>query len=171
MQQSQPMLPDLPEESSMDLLLWRHAEAEDGIPDVKRKLTKRGEKQAQQMAEWINKHAPKDLRILASPAVRCQQTAKALGRPFETDKRLGTDSDVSTLLAAAGWPDGGTGSKGNCTVLIVGHQPTLGQTAALLLSGSEAYWSVKKGAVWWFSNRTRQGETQTVLRAMIPPNL
>ena len=50
MQQSQPMLLDLPEESAMDLLLWRHAEAEDGIPDLKRKLTKRGEKQAQQMS-------------------------------------------------------------------------------------------------------------------------
>ena len=154
----------------MDLLLWRHAEAEDGIPDLKRKLTARGEKQAQQMAEWINKHAPKNLRILASPALRCQQTAKALGLPFETDKRLGTDGNVSTLLAAVNWPDGGKDTKGNCAVLVVGHQPTLGQTAALLLSGEEAYWSVKKGAVWWFSNRTRQGESQTVLRAVIPPD-
>ncbi len=34
----------------MDLLLWRHAEAEDGTPDLKRKLTPRGEKQARQMA-------------------------------------------------------------------------------------------------------------------------
>ncbi len=162
---------DLPEETRMDLLLWRHAEAEDGIPDLKRKLTARGEKQAQQMAEWINKHGPKNLRIIASPALRCQQTAKALGLPFETDKRLGTDGDVSTLLAAVNWPDGGKDAKGNSAVLVVAHQPTLGQTAALLLSGEEAYWSVKKGAVWWFSNRTRQGESQTVLRAMIPPDL
>ena len=155
----------------MDLLLWRHAEAEDGIPDLKRKLTARGEKQAQQMAEWINKHAPKNLRILASPALRCQQTAKALGLTFETDKRLGTDGNVSNLLAAVNWPDGGKDTKGTSAVLVVGHQPTLGQTAALLLSGEEAYWSIKKGAVWWFSNRTRQGDSQTVLRAVIPPDL
>lgn len=116
------------------------------------------------------KHAPKNLRILASPALRCQQTAKALDLPFETDKRLGTDSNVSTLLAAVNWPDGGKDSKGNSAVLVVGHQPTLGQTAALLLSGEEAYWSIKKGAVWWFSNRTRQGESQMVLRAVIPPD-
>ena len=147
----------------MDLLLWRHAEAEDGIPDAKRKLTARGEKQARQMAAWIRQHAPQNLHIIASPAVRCQQTAQALERPFDTDPRLGTGSDVADLLAAAGWPDGGLGK---CrTVLVVGHQPTLGRTAALLLSGTEANWTIKKGALWWFSNRTRRGETQTVLKA------
>ena len=148
----------------MDLLLLCHAEAEDGFPDSKRKLTARGEKQAAQMAEWLKKHAPKNLCILGSPAVRCQQTANALGLPFETDKRLGTDSNAVNLLAAIGWPEG----KGAPSILVVGHQPTIGRTAALLLSGSEANWSIKKGAVWWFTNRTRLGETQAVLRAAMP---
>ena len=147
----------------MDLLLWRHAEAEDGIPDAKRKLTPRGEKQARQMAAWIRQHAPQNLRVIASPAVRCQQTAQALERPFDTDPRLGTGSDVADLLAAAGWPDGGSGKSR--TVLVIGHQPTLGRTAALLLSGTEADWTIKKGALWWFSNRIRRGEMQTVLKA------
>ncbi len=151
----------------MDLLLWRHAEAEDGIPDLKRRLTVRGEKQAAQMAGWITKHAPKDLRIVVSPATRCQQTAKALGLPFETDKRLGTDSNAANLLAAVGWPEGGKEGA----VLVVGHQPTLGQTAALLLAGTEDDWSIKKGAVWWFSNRTRNSETQTVLRSATSADL
>ena len=149
----------------MDLLLWRHAEAEDGIPDAKRKLTPRGEKQARQMAAWIRQHAPQNLRVIASPAVRCQQTAQALERPFDTDPRLGTGSDVADLLAAAGWPDGG---HGQCrAVLIVGHQPTLGRTAALLLSGTEANWLINKAAIWWFSNRTRRGETQNVLKSVL----
>jgi phosphohistidine phosphatase len=155
------------QETQMDLLLWRHAEAEDGTPDLKRKLTARGEKQAQQLAAWLAAHAPKKLRILSSPAVRCQQTAKALGLDFATDKRLGTDSNAANLLAAVGWPDGG--EEGCSAVLVVGHQPTLGQTAALLLADTGADWSIKKGALWWFSTRTRQGETQTVLRAVIPP--
>ena len=150
----------------MDLLLWRHAEAEDGFPDLKRKLTVRGEKQAAQMAEWLKKHAPKNLRILVSPALRCQQTAEALVLPFETDRHLGTDGNAANLLTAAGWPDGGKAA----TVLVVGHQPTLGQTAALLLSGTEDDWTIKKGAVWWFSNRTRNTETQTVLRAVLSPD-
>ena len=153
----------------MDLLLWRHAEAEDGIPDLKRKLTARGEKQAQQMADWLHEHAPKKLRILVSPAVRCQQTAKALGLPFETDKRLGTDSNVANLLTAIGWPHGGEEKKGNSAVLVVSHQPTLGETASLLLAGEKAFWTIKKGMVWWFSIHTRQGESQTVLRGVISP--
>ena len=153
----------------MNLLLWRHAEAEDGIPDTKRKLTARGEKQARQLAEWIKKHAPKNLRIVASPAVRCQQTAQALGLPFETDKRLSTYSNVSSLLAAVGWPEGCKGK--DTAVLVVGHQPMLGQTAALLLSGDEADWTIKKAALWWFTNQRRQGETQTILKAVIPAEL
>jgi len=161
-------MPTFAEETFMDLLLWRHAEAEQGSPDAKRKLTARGEKQAAQMGEWLRKNAPKNLLVVASPALRCQQTARALGVAFETDARLGTGGNVSTLLAAIGWPDGGDAKGGHRAVLVVGHQPTLGQAAALLLSGEEAPWTIKKGALWWFSNRTRQGETQTVLRAAIP---
>jgi len=148
----------------MDLLLWRHAEAEEGPVDLKRKLTARGEKQARQMADWLKAHAPKQLRILVSPAIRAQQTAKALGLPFETVAQLGPTASVPDLLAAIGWPDG----ERSGAVLIVGHQPVLGRLASLLLAGQEAEWTVKKGAVWWFSNRVRQGETQTVLRAVVP---
>lgn len=170
MQQSPVSMQPLAEkETQMDLLLWRHAEAEDGLPDLKRKLTTRGEKQAQQIAEWLKQHAPKKLRILTSPALRCQQTARALGLEFAIDKRLATDSNAPHLLATVGWPDGG--EDGNGAVLVVGHQPVLGQTAALLLSGEETDWTIKKGALWWFSNRTRRGETQTVLRAVIAPDL
>ena len=153
----------------MDLLLWRHAEAEDGIPDMKRKLTPRGEKQAQQMAVWLKAHVPENLRIVVSPAKRCQQTAEALGLPFTTEPRLEPGNSVNDLLAAVDWPDGGGATRH--AVLVVGHQPTLGRTAALLLSGSEAYWSIKKGSVWWFSHKTRLGEPQTVLRAVAPPEL
>lgn len=152
------------EGTKMDLLLWRHAEAEDGPIDLKRRLTPRGEKQADAMAKWIRAHAPKGLRILASPAVRTQQTAAALGLPFETLSALKPNTNVADVLAACGWPDGST--YGNA-VLVVGHQPTLGQVAALLLGGHEAEWSIKKGAVWWLTKRVRQGDGQVVLRGVI----
>lgn len=149
----------------MDLLLWRHAEAEDGDEDLKRRLTERGEKQARTMAAWILAHRPKDLRIIVSPAVRTQQTAEALGLPFETHRKIGPDACVSELIAASGWP------TASGSVLIVGHQPSLGRMASLLLAGHEAEWSIKKGALWWLSNRVRRTEAQTVLRAMIPVEL
>lgn len=149
----------------MDLLLWRHAEAEDGEDDLRRLLTERGRKQAQVMAGWIRNRQPKDLRIIVSPAIRTQQTAEALQLPFETHRKIGPDACVSELIAASGWPQGGG------AVLIVGHQPSLGRLASLLLAGQEAEWSIKKGALWWLSNRVRRNETQTVLRAVLPVEL
>ena len=149
----------------MDLLLWRHAEAEDGDDDLARALTDRGEKQARSMAASICAHRPKDLRILVSPAVRTQQTAEALKLPFETHRKIGPDACVSELIAASGWP------QASGAVLIIGHQPSLGRMASLLLAGQEADWTIKKGALWWLSNRVRRSETQTVLRAVIPAEL
>jgi phosphohistidine phosphatase len=156
----------------MELLLWRHAEAVDGNvgrPDLERRLTARGEKQARHIAGWLRQHYQKQLRILVSPAVRCQQTAHTLALPFDIEARIGTSATVDDLLAAARWPDGSGAHGGG--VLLIGHQPTLGRLAALLLSGQEADWSFKKGALWWFSNRTREGETRAVLKAVIGPDL
>ena len=163
---------DRAQETRFELLLWRHAEAEDGFPDATRRLTPRGEKQAQRMARWILAHAPKNLRIVVSPATRCQQTAATLGLPFETDQRLSTSGNVADLLAVAGWPVGAAKADDSQAraVLIVGHQPTLGRTAARLLSGQEAEWSVKKGAVWWLTNRTHLCSSQTQLRTVLAPD-
>ena len=149
----------------MELILWRHAEALDTLPDATRRLSGRGERQAAQMAQWLKPRLPKNTRILASPATRCQQTVQTLGLEFETSRLLSTDASVADLIAASDWPSSGG------AVLIVGHQPTLGRLAALLLSGQEAEWTVKKGAVWWFSNRVREGETQTVLRTCLGTDL
>lgn len=152
----------------MDLILWRHAEAEEaaaGLPDGKRRLTARGEKQAHDMAKWLRARLPKKTRILVSPATRTQQTAHALALPFEVEPKIAVGADAADLIAAADWPEH------SGAVLLVGHQPTLGRLAALLLSGSEADWSVKKGAVWWFSKRSREGRDQTVLRAVVNPEM
>jgi phosphohistidine phosphatase len=149
----------------MDLILWRHAEAEDGLPDAGRKLTDKGQKQAKQMANWLKSRLPQHTRILVSPATRAQQTAGALGSEFETVKEVGLAANTVALLTKAGWPD----TQG--AVLIVGHQPTLGQIAAFLLSGEEQDWNIKKGAVWWISNRVRQGDMQTVLRCALAPDM
>lgn len=152
-------------EATMDILLWRHAEAEDGMHDAKRRLTERGRKQAKQVARWLRKRLPPGARILSSPAVRAVQTAEALALPFEIMEKLGTGAGATSLLGAVGWPHAGG------TVVVVGHQPTLGRAAAMLLTGDAADWSVRKGALWWFSRRLRNGEVETVLRAVIAPDL
>lgn len=151
----------------MDLILWRHAEAEEGnsaLPDHKRRLTARGEKQARQVARWLHQHLPRKRKVLVSPAERTQQTAHALELAYEIEPRLGVGASATEVLTAAGWP------HHSGAVLIIGHQPTLGRVAALLLGGVEADWSIKKGGVWWFANRVRNDETGTVLRAVLNPD-
>jgi phosphohistidine phosphatase len=149
----------------MDLILWRHAEAEDSFPDMQRKLTGKGERQAEKMAAFLAAHLPQETRILVSPARRTQQTAQALGVPFTTEPALAPGTSALNLLKAANWPDG------EGCVVIVGHQPVLGEVAALLLTGKADYWSVKKGAVWWFSLRQREEYSSTALRLVISPDL
>jgi phosphohistidine phosphatase len=135
----------------MDLILWRHADAEDGTgapsDDMKRRLTQRGERQASRIALWLHRQMPDGLRILVSPAVRAQRTAAKLERQFTVLDSIGPDARGKDLLAASGWPDA------RRTVLLVGHQPALGELASLLLTGREAPWTIRKGSVWWLRNR------------------
>jgi phosphohistidine phosphatase len=149
----------------MDLILWRHADAEDGVPDLERRLTARGRKQAARAAEWLLQRLPARFSLIASPAVRAQQTAQTLGMPIRTDKTLAPGAAPEALLAAAGWPD----HKG--AVVIVGHQPDLGRAVAQLVTGAARSCSIKKGGLWWVSNRVRDEQAQIVVRAVMSPDL
>ncbi|HXU92228.1 MAG TPA: phosphohistidine phosphatase SixA [Gallionella sp.] len=147
----------------MDLILWRHTEAEDGAPDLERKLTPKGVKQAEKIAAFLRQHMPDDARILVSPATRTQQTVATLTDHFTLAPTIGPGASAHAILQAARWPDAGG------TVLVVGHQPTLGEVAAQLL-GCDAYsLSMKKGALWWFSYREREGQPPVTLRLVISP--
>ncbi|RZI42999.1 histidine phosphatase family protein [Herbaspirillum sp. HC18] len=134
----------------MDLILWRHADAEPGdpgMPDESRALTDKGRKQAKKMAEWLDRNLPENCRILTSPAVRTVQTVEALGRKFKTLRALATDASAEDILHAAKWPDSAE------PVLVVGHQPTLGQVASLVIGGIEQDWHLRKGSICWIASR------------------
>jgi len=152
----------------MDLIFWRHAEAEDwteGCDDLQRSLTSRGEKQAKRMASWLDRQLPEGTRVVSSPARRCEQTVMALGRKYKLRDELAPDATPDGLLAAAGWPN----SKS--VMLIVGHQPALGQAIALLLGMQQDSCPVRKGAVWWIRTRERDGDVQTVVVTVQAPEL
>lgn len=156
----------------MDLILWRHAEAEDGLPgeelsgrDMDRSLTQRGEKQALRMVAWLDRQLPEGTRILVSPARRCEQTALALGRKYKIRSELAPDATPAQLLELVQWP------AHKYPVLVIGHQPILGQTIALLLALKESECAVKKGALWWLRNRDRDGHSQTVVVTVQSPEV
>ena len=149
----------------MDLILWRHADAAPGSRDLERKLTARGRKQAEHVGAWLVAKLPGRYTVLVSPAKRARETADALAVRYKIVERLAPGAAPRHLLEDCGWP----AHKG--AVVVVGHQPDLGRLAALLVSGAEADWSVKKGGLWWLSNREREGETQVVVRAVLAPDL
>lgn len=152
----------------MELILWRHAEAEDGTPDIERALTDKGQRQAKNMAAWLktqltgNTH---DIRIIVSPAKRTQQTAQAFRRTFETSIEIDTKTTVDRMYAMTEWPDGET-------TIVVGHQPTLGELAQLLVPNLPNDLYFKKGAVWWFGHeKNLQGEIRPILRTVMYPSM
>jgi phosphohistidine phosphatase len=155
-----------------DLILWRHAEAEDlidnedaGGNDLSRRLTAKGEKQAARMATWLQQRLPDDTRVWSSPAVRTEQTVLALARKYRLSDQLRPDAGVDDLLQLAHWP------QLRHPVLVVGHQPTLGRVVSHLLGLAESECSFRKGAVWWLRQRERNGVLQTVLVTVQTPEL
>jgi phosphohistidine phosphatase len=144
----------------MALILWRHAEAEDGAPDEARALTVKGIKQAQRMAAWLKRRVRGPVTIMASPALRARQTAQAYGDDVETRDDLGMGASAARILKAAQWPDA------DGTVIVVGHQPALGAAAALAVTGKAAPWPIRKGAVWWL--RSTGGNPPLVVAVLAP---
>ena len=154
------------QEDGVDLILWRHGEARDGdgpVADADRELTARGLKHAEEMADWLRGQKLPKVTVLSSPTRRTLQTAQTLGLPVKVKAQLGIGASVADLLGAADWPDH------SGAIILVSHQQALGRLASLLLAGSEADWTIKKAGIWWFTNRVRHDETQTVLRAVQNP--
>ena len=148
----------------MELILWRHADAVDSLPDSERPLSDKGLKQAERMADFLRSRLPQHTRILVSPAKRAQQTALALTKHFITEPAIAPNCSAQALLKAANWP------RAEGSVLIVGHQPVLGAVAAKLLCTSASSLSVKKGAAWWLSSDNNEDDERATLRLLISPD-
>jgi len=153
----------------MDLILWRHADAEPGEPDEKRRLTAKGKKQARRAAEWLDSTLPNSARILVSPAVRAQQTAAFLAeishRKLKTIEELAPGASADEILEIVDWPN-----AGGC-VVVVGHQPALGRVASRLLANKDLPWTIKKAGLWWLQMRGSGGPPEIALRAVVNPDL
>lgn len=153
----------------MNLILWRHAEAEDALPggdDMARALNSQGEKQARRVAAWLDRQLPESTRVLSSPALRAKQTAAALERKFKLRDELAPDGTPTQLFDLVQWPDA------KPTFLVVGHQPMLGQVVAQLLGMQSGECSIRKGALWWLRRRVdRSGQPHVTVLAVVSPEL
>lgn len=158
-----------------NLILWRHAEAEDESisgKDIDRALTKRGHKDAVKMAQWLSQHLPANTQILCSPARRCMQTAIPLGDltglEVQVVEFLSVNSTVERIAKEI------VNADNHKTIVIIGHQPNLGYLITKLLGMNESNCVVKKGAVWWLRQRVldrgQKNALQTYLFAVQHPD-
>ncbi|MFM8655566.1 MAG: phosphohistidine phosphatase SixA [Chthoniobacterales bacterium] len=122
----------------MTLYLLRHAEAEAlAASDHARRLTPKGEDQAERTGKFCRRHDVVPEVILSSPVTRALQTAKIVQKSF-------SDSELIEVPWAACEMDPHTArdelrayAKLNA-VMLVGHQPDLGHLAATLLGCDNA---------------------------------
>jgi phosphohistidine phosphatase len=102
---------------------------------------------------------------VVSPARRCEQTALVLGRKYKIRPELAPGATPAQLLELVQWP------LSKSPILVIGHQPTLGQTSAQLLGLQALDCPVKKGALWWLRSRDRDGHSQTVVVTVQSPEV
>ena len=122
----------------MLLYLLRHADAESvRTTDAARELTPEGHRQAARVGAFCRQRGLRPELILASPYRRTVQTAAAVagaleGATVQTEPFLAsgmTPDGAFKELAAYGWAR---------SLLLVGHQPDIGQLAASLLGVTDA---------------------------------
>ena len=157
----------------MDLILWRHAEAvvaEDGEDDLSRPLTPKGERQATRIAQWLDRQLSDGTRILASPARRTEQTALALQRKFKFREELGPQSTAEAVLELVKWQAPFTQAPKQ-SILLVGHQPWMGDVITRLTHLPASACAVRKGAVWWLRARERNQQLQILVFSVINPEV
>ena len=118
----------------MKIYLLRHADAENTASnDAARALTEKGQSQAAQVGDFLERCGIKLSAILTSPYLRALQTAQAVARKYQAvplikEPRLGCGLSPETGLSII------QEYQKFDHVLIVGHQPDLGMLSAYLLT-------------------------------------
>lgn len=134
------------------LLLVRHAIAQDRdeafeqqLSDAERPLTKKGKRRMRRAAAGLRQITGQVERILSSPLLRAQQTAEILSIeypdcPVVLCDFLGPGQPIPSLIPLL------AEEANEGTLIVVGHEPDLGQLISLLLCGHiRATVCLKKG--------------------------
>jgi phosphohistidine phosphatase len=159
----------------MEIYLVRHGiaasrPAEGSMSDEERPLTPKGIKRTSQAAKGLLTLKPSIDEILTSPLLRACQTATILAKALELENRvaqieeLAPEGDHNALLTRlASYQE----SQG---VLLVGHQPSIGEIASLLLAGNNRLqFNFKKCAICCIEFDAVPAAGQGALNWMLAP--
>lgn len=156
-----------------DFFIWRHAEAEDTSPDMTRRLTSHGRRDAAKVAKALAPHL-RDGLVVSSPATRARETAEPLVEPsglrLEIEERLSPGAPIVQVVAALDAAIAGIADR-PVPLVFVGHQPWVGQLAHRLLVDADGDLGFRKAAAWWFVRKDRGGHAEWSLRTVFDPDL
>jgi phosphohistidine phosphatase len=144
----------------MEIYLVRHAEAverAEGLEDGTRWLTKKGRKALQKAACRLYKKMVRPEQIITSPLTRAVQTAELLMAEVGCHAELTADSRLAPESTAELVVELIQGCQKVESIMLVGHEPLLSQTAALLL-GKERVAGLGKGTCLSLELRSKPGK-------------
>lgn len=141
----------LPRHDARTLILMRHAEADWGLDDFNRPLTRRGQEQARAAGAWLLEQGLVPDMLVTSAALRTRQTtvwvSEALGEKAPTaslDERL-YNAPASALMSAVNRTPAGVQS-----LLLLAHLPGV-QDAALSLARPDSDYEALMDASYGFA--------------------
>lgn len=123
------------------LYLVRHGIAEEraaGSRDEERRLTPEGIKKMRAIALGLKRLGVRPDTILSSPLRRAQETARLLAEALSPDLSVGIDAALSPAGDPAAVLAGLRVHRRSRHLMLVGHQPDLGELASQLLTGLPA---------------------------------
>jgi len=138
----------------MEIYVMRHGiaaarETWGDRPDRERPLTPKGEKRMRAVARGMKRAGLEFGRILTSPYLRARRTAEIVGDVLGFEEKI----EESTALEPGGSPEALIRTLGERTseargVLLVGHEPDLGELVSLFVTGARtSEFRMKKGGV------------------------
>jgi phosphohistidine phosphatase len=161
----------------MKLYIVRHAIAlphgAPGIRDDDRTLTKEGIRKMRQVAAGLRRLNYVPGLLLSSPLIRARQTAEILLKEFGKDVKM----RISPALAPSGsrtalYHEIAHYAKQLDSLMIVGHQPSLGEIAGEIAWGSpENYVDLKKGSFCAIDVKSVQGIPRGSMISLLTPSI
>ena len=122
------------------LMLLRHAKSNwssSGMQDTARPLTERGEATARLMGGYMARHSLIPERLLCSPARRTRETWAEISAQWPADTDVVFDERLYAATAQIVFSVIRAQNDAVRTLLVVGHNPGLQETAELLIAAGD----------------------------------
>jgi phosphohistidine phosphatase len=158
----------------MLVYVLRHGIADDakpGEPDSSRALTAEGRKKLIAVLDRAKKAGAAPAVILTSPYLRAKQTARLAAQAFECE---GSMIETSALVPSGSpelvW-DEVSEYRNEEQLMVVGHEPLLGELVSYLLDSPSLRVDMRKAAIVAISIDILRGAPRGVLQWMLTPKL